>query len=478
MKSTSDLSRRNFIEKSAAATFGFTLLPAYLTSVRAANNPKLPPSQRLNLGCIGIGGRAAGLIPNLTSKGLAVPVAFADVDFDPGNKRDTNLRAWPDVSRYNDFRVMFDEMEKDIDAVTVVTPDHTHFVATIHAMSLGKHVYVEKPLTHTFEESEILVRAEKKFNVVTQMGNQGHTASGSYQCRQMAEMGVLDDVYKIAAWKSPGLWFMNKRNRISSYPAEEPIPASLKNWDIWCGPKGMKPFNKRYHNGGWRGFHKYGGGMFGDWGCHIIDYVHHYLNLGLPTEVSPVRLDDHNKVIFPLTSHINFKFPERGPNQPAVELLWRAGADCYPEFEEKYGDVQSDNSIKIPDLGNAGTLMHRKQGDYVVLRGHHGDASRIYPRVKMMEHKDAVKPPRMTFGHDSSFLQACLGNPDSTTMSPFSVAGPLTQVLNIGMIAEYLNVDLKFDPKTKQFIGNDEANQLLKGQTAPREEWEHYYGLA
>ena len=476
MKDTSKLSRRNFIGKSAAATFGFTLLPAYLTSARAADNPKLPPSQRLNLGCIGIGGRAAGLIPNLTRKGEALPVAFADVDFDPGNKRDTNLKARPDVPRYNDFRLMFDEMEKDIDAVIVVTPDHTHFVAAIHAMSLGKHVYVEKPLTHTFEESDILMRAEKKFNVVTQMGNQGHTAGGSYQFKQMAEMGVLDDVYKIDAWKSPGLWFMQEKKRISAYPAEEPIPASLKTWDNWCGPKPMVGFNKKFHNGGWRGFQKYGGGMFGDWGCHIIDYVHHYLSLGLPTDISPVRLDDHNKVIFPLTSHINFKFPERGPRQPEVEMLWKAGADCYPEFAKKYGDIQSDGSVKIPDLGNGGTLMHRKQGDYVILRGHHGDASRIYPRVKMLEHRNAVKPPKRTLGHGDSFIHACMG--ENTTMSPFSIAGPLTQVLNLGMIAEYLNVNLKFDPKTKQFIGNDEANALLKGGVEPRADWAHYYKLA
>lgn len=476
MKDTSKLSRRNFIGKSAAATFGFTLLPAYLTSARAADNPKLPPSQRLNLGCIGIGGRAAGLIPNLTRKGEALPVAFADVDFDPGNKRDTNLKARPDVPRYNDFRLMFDEMEKDIDAVIVVTPDHTHFVAAIHAMSLGKHVYVEKPLTHTFEESDILMRAEKKFNVVTQMGNQGHTAGGSYQFKQMAEMGVLDDVYKIDAWKSPGLWFMQEKKRISAYPAEEPIPASLKTWDNWCGPKPMVGFNKKFHNGGWRGFQKYGGGMFGDWGCHIIDYVHHYLSLGLPTDISPVRLDDHNKVIFPLTSHINFKFPERGPRQPEVEMLWKAGADCYPEFAKKYGDIQSDGSVKIPDLGNGGTLMHRKQGDYAILRGHHGDASRIYPRVKMLEHRDAVKPPKRTLGHGDSFIHACMG--ENTTMSPFSIAGTLTQVLNLGMIAEYLNVNLKFDPKTKQFIGNDEANALLKGGVEPRADWAHYYKLA
>jgi len=436
----------------------------------------LPPSQRVNLGCIGVGGRAAGLIPGLTSEGDAVPVALCDVDFEGSNKIEGNLKSWPNVPRFNDFRVMLDKMGNDIDAVSVVTPDHTHFVAAIHAMSMGKHVYVEKPLTHTFEESEILMRAEKKFNVVTQMGNQGHSSSGAAQFKQMCEMGVLDDVYKIEAWKDPSLWFMKEKSRISAYPPEEKIPESFKDWNIWCGPKEMVPFNSRYHTGGWRGFHKYGCGMFGDWGCHIIDFVHDYLNLGLPTEISPIRLDDHNKVIFPLTSHIRFQFPERGPRFPAVELMWKAGLDCRPVMDEKYGDVQKDGSVRIPELNNAGTLMHRKQGDYAILRGHHGDASRIYPKAKMMEHRDAVKAPKSAYQHGAGFVQACLGNTPATT-SPFSVAGKLTQVLNLGMIAEYLNVDLKFDPNKKQFVGNDEANALLTGPKA-RTEWAHYYKLA
>ncbi|VGO20703.1 Gfo/Idh/MocA family protein [Pontiella sulfatireligans] len=468
-------SRRDSIRKSAAATLGFSIIPAYLTSARAENNPRLPPSRRINLGCIGVGGRAAGVIPSLTRDGAAVPVAFCDVDFSTSNKRAENLESWPDVPRFNDFRVMLDKMGNDIDAVSVVTPDHTHFTAAIHAMSMGKHVYVEKPLTHTFQESEILMRAEKKFKVVTQMGNQGHTSSGAAQFRQMRDAGLMEDVYKIEAWKDPSLWFMKKKHRISAYPPEERPPESLHDWNQWCGPQEVMPFNSKYHPGGWRAFHKYGCGMFGDWGCHIIDFVHDYLKLGLPTEISPLRLDDYNQVIFPLSSHIRFRFPERGPRFPSVELMWRAGADCNPVFDAKYGDPQEDGSVRIPDFGNAGTLLHRKQGDYVIMRGHHGDASRIYPRVKMMEHMDAMKAPKPEYSHGTSFIQACMGN--TTTTSPFSVSGELTQVLNLGMIAEYLNVDLKFDPENKQFVGNDEANVLLKGAT-PRPEWAQYYKLA
>lgn len=474
MKNPHHSSRREFIRKSASSALGFTFIPAYLTSARAENNPKLPPSRRINLGCIGVGGRAAGVIPALTADGAAVPIAFCDVDFKSPKDIGDNLQAWPEATRFHDFREMFDKMGKDIDAVSVVTPDHTHFVAAIHAMSMGKHVYVEKPLTHTFEESEILMRAEKKFKVVTQMGNQGHTSSGATQFKQMLAAGLIDDVNKIEAWKEPSLWFMNQNKRISSYPPEEKTPESLDNWNLWCGPKEITPFNSKYHPGGWRAFHRYGCGMFGDWGCHIIDFVHDHLNLGLPTEINPLRLDDYNQVIFPLTSHIRFRFPERGPKLPAVELMWKAGADCFPVFEEKYGDVQEDQSIKIPGLGNAGTLLHRKQGDYVILRGHHADASRIYPRVRMLEHMDAMKPPKPEYTHASSFIQACMGN--TTTTSPFSVAGALTQVLNLGMIAEFLNAELKFDPGTKRFVGNDEANFLLQGPK-PRSEWSHYYNL-
>lgn len=475
MKDPHQSSRREFIRKSAASALGFTFIPAYLTSARAENNPKLPPSRRINLGCIGVGGRAGGVIPALTTSGAAVPIAFCDVDFKNPKGIDDNLQAWPDVTRFHDFREMFDKMGKDIDAVSVVTPDHTHFVAAIHAMSMGKHVYVEKPLTHTFEESEILMRAEKKFKVVTQMGNQGHTSSGATQFKQMVAAGLTDDVHKIDAWKEPSLWFMNQKKRISAYPTEEKMPDSVHDWNLWCGPKIVTPFSSIYHPGGWRAFHRYGCGMFGDWGCHIIDFVHDYLKLGLPSEITPLRLDDYNQVIFPLTSHIRFQFPERGPKLPAVELLWKAGADCHPVFEEKYGDIQDDKSIKVPGFGNAGTLLHRKQGDYLTLRGHHAEASRIYPRVKMLEHMDAMKPPKPEHTHASSFIQACMGN--TTTTSPFSVGGELTQVLHLGMIAEFLNVELKFDPGQKQFIRNDEANRLLKG-TEPRSEWADYYKLA
>lgn len=405
---------------------------------------------------------------------MATPVAFVDVDFVAARNVGKTLEAFPDVKRFADFRVMLDEMGEDIDAVSVVTPDHTHFTVAIHAMSLGKHVYVEKPLTHTFEEAEMLMRAERRFGVVTQMGNQGHTSAGSEQFEQMLAAGVLEDIVKIEAWKSPGLWFMDADQRIQGWPKAEPMPPSLDSWDLWCGPQAVKPFSSMYCPFNWRGFHLYGGGMFGDWGAHIIDYPHHYLKLGLPTKIRPIALADHNQVSFPLSSDIHFEFPERGKTLPAVELRWKAGGNNIPRIDPKYGDPGKGGDIAIPNPGKTGTLLHRKQGDYLVQRAHHGQSSRLYPRAKMYDFKDAMKARAPERDHLESFVQACMGNGD--TNSPFSVGGELTQVLCLGTIAEFLNVDLTFDPEKKRFIGNDEANALLAGP-APRSEWAHYYKI-
>lgn len=473
--SSSPSTRRNFIKKSAAAGFGFTFIPAYLTSARAADNPLLPPSQRINLGCVGVAGRANSVIPALCSEGAAVPIAFADVDYETPRGAGKNLRKFPDVKRYHDFRVMLDEMGDDIDAISVITPDHTHFVAAIQAMSLGKHVYVEKPLTHTFAEAEMLMRAEKKFGVVTQMGNQGHTSSGAEQFKQMVAAGVVDDVVKIEAWKQGGLWFMDPVERKEGYPLTvDVMPPSLHSWDLWCGPREVAPFSLMYHPFSWRGFHRYGCGMLGDWGCHIIDFVQHYMELGLPTRITPVELTDYNQGCFPLSSELSFEFAGRGPKKPPVEMHWRTGADCIPTVAEQYGDVGSGGNVTIPDPGNAGTLLYRQQGDYMIQRGHHNGASRLYPRLNMADHRAAMKAPSVQMTHQESFVQACMGN--GTTESPFSVGGELTQVLNLGVVAEYLNEELRFDPKKKRFIGNDAANALLAGPP-PRAEWAGHYRI-
>ena len=462
--------RRSFLKKSAA--FGFVVMPSYLALGKADSEGNLPPSQRINLACIGIGGRATGVIPALCSGGGAKPVAFCDVDFKSRNVG-RNLKTFPGVRRFADFRVMFDKMEKDIDAVSVVTPDHTHFVAAIDAMRRGKHVYVEKPLTHNFAEAEMLMKAEKKYGVVTQMGNQGHTSMGSVQFKKMVDEKVITDIIKIEAWKTASLWFMKANERISSYPKAEPMPKTL-NWDLWCGPKEVKPFSKLYHTFNWRAFYLYGNGMLGDWGAHILDMAHDYLKLGLPTKIRSINMEDHNKVIFPLASKLAMHFPARGKGLPACDVTWSDGGNCVPKIAKKYWNTNKKSKKTAPGLGGAGTVMHRKDDKFMINRGSHAATTSLMPYETAREYRDAMKAKGPKWNHQQSFVQACMGN--DTTRSPFSVGGALTQMLNLGVICQYLNTDLEFDPATKTFKNNDKANELLKGPGS-RKGWEGFYKI-
>jgi predicted dehydrogenase len=471
-KKATNISRRTFT-KSAAAAFGFTVLPSYLALGRADAAGNVPPSNRVNLGCVGTGGQAYGDIKNLI-KGGATPVAFCDVDPVRGAIGKWK-KEYPKAPVFKDFRVMLDKMGKDIDAVSVAIPDHCHFVAAMDAMRRGKHVYVEKPLTHSFREAELLMKAEKKYKVVTQMGNQGHTSSGCAQFKSMVENGVVSDIVRIDAWKRQGLWFMDKKKRFSDYPAKEEIPASL-DWDLWCGPAEKKPFSSKYHHFDWRGFYLYGTGMFGDWGAHLIDMAHDFLKLGLPTKITPHRLNDHNKILFPLASYIQMNFPARGEGLPACELHWRDGVGYWDVWHEvdkmtQYHTKKDDGKVDKPRLGHAGTFLHRKQGDYGLLRGSHAGASILYPTTKRIEFGAKLKG-KSPGSHYEGFVKACKG--EGKTWSPFSVGGELTQVLLLGVACQFLNTELEFDPKTKRFTNSDEGNAYLQGPK-PRKDYEEFY---
>lgn len=469
----SSTTRRSFLKTVGGTGLGLTVLPSYL-ALTNARAQQAPPSKRLNLGCIGFGGRASSMIPSVTSTGEAVPIAYADIDQNQPHMA-KNLKAYPDAKPFTDFRVMLDKMGKDIDAVTVATPDHVHFVAVMEAMRRGKHVYVEKPLAHSFAECEMLMKAEKKYGVVTQMGNQGHTSAGSAQFKTMVEKGLAKDITRIEAYKGPSLFFMQADKRIKGFPPEEPLPEKV-DWELWCGPAEKKPYSKLLHPFNWRAFYLYGNGMLGDWGAHIIDFAHDYLNLGLPTTIKAIKMGDHNDVLFPLTTHLTMHFPERGPGLPACDLTWRDGDGCTPELAKEFWDTDKQGQKVEPKLGKAGTLLYRTGADFVIHRGSHGDPSKLFPKVKHDEQIEIMKTPKMDTDHGKSFVKACLGQ--GKTWSPFSVAAPLSQVLMLGVICQRLNASevLEFDPKAKQFKKNDRANALLQGPP-PRKGWEEYYRL-
>ena len=451
-------SRRDFLKGSAA--FGaFTILPASLVMGTRSRAATVSANEKVNLAAIGIGNRGGAVLKNMVNSGHCEVVALCDVDLE-GKHTQANQKAHPKAKRFTDFRKMFDEMADDIDAVLIGTPDHAHFCMTMLAMSLGKHVYVEKPLAHTFGQCERLIALAEKSGVVTQMGNQGHSGGYYFQFDAWTKAGIVKDVTKIDAYmNSPRRWH-GWGASVKEYPSE-PLPKGM-NWPVWTGPAPEHPFSKKLHPCEWRSWFDYGCGAFGDWGPHILDTAHRFLKLGLPTAIEAVKRDGANPLVYPQASTIRFKFPER-EGMPACDVTWYDGVGNFPEVDPELGEV----SFKSP-----GKIIYGK--DLTFQGGSHAAMLQVLPREKFMEMRGSL--PRVTgkpSSHYENFLLACKGEEEAR--SPFRVSGPLTQVFNLGIIAQRLGGDLKFDPKTKSLVGNADAQALL--DPAPRKGWEEFYKL-
>lgn len=440
--------------------------------------PKLASAnERVNLACIGIGNRGAQIIDDLYATGLCNVVALCDVDMGAPHTVDI-LKKFPNVPRFQDFRQMFDKMGNQIDAVSVGVPDFSHFPITMHAMGLGKHVYVEKPLSRTFQESELLMKAAKKYkNVVTQMGNQGHSEANYFQFKAWVEAGIIKDVTAITAhMNSPRRWHGWDPN-ITSFPPAEPIPDTL-DWDLWHAAVAKQhSYNHDYVNGQWRCWYDFGMGALGDWGAHIIDTAHQFLDLGLPYEVECTKATGHNDFFFPMSSTIVFRFPER-KRMPALDITWYDGVDNLPPIPEGYGVSGLDPNIPPPSTGklepvklNPGKIIYGK--DLTFKGGSHGSTLSIIPEEKAKEMASRLpEVPASPSNHFANFLKACKG--EEKTRSPFEISGPLSQVFCLGVLSQKLNTKLEFDRKKKIITNNKTANELLVGPP-PRKGWEQYY---
>jgi predicted dehydrogenase len=444
------LSRRQF-SKALAASAVYSLIPHRV----------LGANEKVNVACIGIGNQGRGDTKWLAGTGMANIVALCDVDMTSGMTGEVR-GLFPEAKQYTDFRKMFDEMGDQIDAALIALPDHAHFPAAMLAMSLGKHIYVEKPLAHTFQEVELMMAAEKKYKVACQMGNQGHSGNNFFQFKAWTEAGIIKDVTHVDAYMNNGRrWHPWK---FTEYQTGETCPDYI-DWDLWLGTAPEHPFSKYLHPGNWRGWYDYGNGAFGDWGPHTLDTIHRFLNLGLPQSVEAVNRDGVRDLIFPFASTIRFDFPERGEGMPAMDITWYDGTKNLPprpkELEEGRKIERCGKVIYSKDLVFKGTT--------------HSSTLRIIPEQKMKDLKD--KLPRITGKHSDhmrNFLLAAKG--EEKTRSSFDVSGPLTQVFLLGVIAQRLGGKLEFDRETKQITNNKVANQLLAGPP-PRKGWEEFYKL-
>lgn len=465
--------RRNFIKTSALSAAGISFVPS---SVFGKPLGHIAPSDKVDLACCGIGNRGAQIINALYDTGLCNIVALCDVDMGAPHTQEI-MNKFPNAKRFQDFREMFDQFGKGFEAITVGTPDFSHFPITMLAMSQGKHVYVEKPMARTFNEVALMMDCAKRHRVVTQMGNQGHSEGNYFQFKAWKEAGIIKDVTAVTAhMNSPRRWHGWDVN-MQRFPKAEPIPSTL-DWDNWLMARSEHDYNKDFINGQWRCWYDFGMGALGDWGAHTMDTVHEFLELGLPYEVDPVMLRGHNNFFFPMSSTLAFKFPERN-DMPAMTLTWYDGVDNVPPVPDNYGVSELNADIPAASTGqiqpsrlNPGKIIYGK--DLTFKGGSHGSTLSILGDKEKEMASMLPEVPESPSNHFANFLKASKG--EEKTRSPFDVAGPLSQVFCLGVLAQQLNTKLEFDRETHRIVNNPLANQLLTGE-APRRGWEEFYTL-
>ena len=463
--------RRDFLKKTALAAGALSVIPGKVVFGKPA------PSDKVNMAFCGIGNRGGQIFREFKKTGMINIVAFCDTDMGAPHTLD-NLEAHPDVPRFHDFRTMFDKMSGKIDAVCIGTPDFSHFPITMLAMSLGKHVYVEKPLSRTFQESELLMDAARRHGVNTQMGNQGHSEGNYFQFKSWVEKGIIKDVKKVTAHMNGRRRWHGWDTNMTTFPKGEKLRDTL-DWDTWMGTAKFHDYHPDLINGQWRCWYDFGMGALGDWGAHIIDTIHEFLELGLPSEVNPVMLAGHNPLFYPQASTLDFKFPKR-KGMPAMTISWYDGMENIPEVPEGYGssdlaaDIPAASNGKIkPNKLNPGKIIYGK--DLTFKGGSHGSTLSIIPEEAAMDMAGSLpEVPESSSNHFENFLLACKG--EEKTRSSFNVSAPLSQVFVLGTLAQRLNTKIKFDREKKRITNNKLADQLLEGPP-PRKGWEEFYKL-
>lgn len=443
IKKTSFLSRRKFVASSTLSTFGFMYIPHRLMGANA-------PSNKLNIAGIGIGGMGGGNLRACEDENI---VALCDVDNQYAAK---TIQKYPNAKVYKDYRILF-EKQKDIDAVVIATPDHTHAVITMAAMEAGKHVFCQKPLTHTVFEARRITEAARKYKVQTQMGNQGHSSEHIRLLKEWLADGVIGDVTEVHAWTDRPVggdpW---STFAVQAKPEDTPPVPDTLDWDLWLGPVAYRPYHPDYHPTKWRAWLDFGTGALGDMGCHILDPAFWALDLGAPDTIQATSThwqDEVSSQTFPRASIVRYSFPARG-SRPPVKLTWYDGRLLPPMPEEL------EPGRKLPV---SGALICGEKGK--ILHGSHGAGSmRLIPESKMKEYTPPEKTiPRVKEGHEGDWLRACKeGREGTPASSNFEYGGALTEMVLLGMVA-IRNKDqiLKWDKENLRFINNDNANEHL-----------------
>lgn len=334
------------------ATAGLTLAPmsnlfaSPLTSKQWAGVKK----DKVKVAYIGIGFRGEQNVDAISKTNLVDVVALCDVDMGAKHTQKV-MNKFPNAKRFCDFREMFEKYSSHFEAVVASVPDHMHFPVAMMALNYGKHIYLEKPMCRTFHEAELMMEnARRHPKVVTQVGNQGHSEGNYFQFKAWKEAGIIKDVTAVTAhMNNPRRWHKWDAN-IMKYPDAQPIPKDM-DWDTWLGACQYHYFSDKYHYGNWRCWYDFGMGALGDWGAHLIDTVHEFLDLGLPYEVNLTYQKGHNDYFFPFSSTILFRFAARN-GMPPCDITWYDGLDNLPPLPAGYGSSEYNPNVPATNQGN------------------------------------------------------------------------------------------------------------------------------
>ncbi len=448
---TTDKSRRDFIKTAAATTAGITIVP----SIAIAGLGHKAPSDKLNIAGIGIGGKGATNIATMATENI---VALCDVDWDYAKN---TFEKYPRAKRYWDYRKMFNEMGKSIDAVMVATPDHTHAIIAAEAIVRGKHVFCQKPLTHSIYESRLLTKLARKHKIATQMGNQGNSSPEARTIKEWIANGEIGEVTEAHAWTNRPLWPQGL-----SRPAEEMKVPDTLNWDLFIGPASMRPYHRAYHPWDWRGWWDFGTGALGDMACHILDPVYSALGLGYPTKVegssTAINFDGA-----PQAEKVEFTFPARKSTgkikMPEIKVHWYDGG-IMPSRPAELADnepLMNDNMGACLFVGTKDKLMCDLGGiNPRLLSGRVPDVPETLRRVPGYKVGGIDDVP-----HAQDWIRACKEPPETRvpTTSNFDYSGPFNEMVLMGVLAvrlQALNRTLQWDGENMRFKNITDSDEL------------------
>lgn len=419
---TNKISRRTAIKTTAA--IGATLYHgAAARTISAAESP----NEKLNVACIGVGGRGAANVKGLGRQNL---VAFADVDESRAGKA---FEQHPQTRRFTDYRKLFDEVSNDIDAVAISTPDHSHFHPAFTAMQLGLHVYLEKPLAHNVWETRTLTNLARAKNLSTQLGSQRHAMENMHRVVELIQSGAIGSVKEVHSW-------IKGDRGMPAIPTDTPPVPSGLDYDLWIGPAKFRPYHPSITPYGWRFWWDYGTGETGNWGCHILDIPFWALGLTYPNRVAatgPAVDPDRT----PKSMHVTYRFPESDQGS-AVDLHWHHGI---PEILKQH---------RLPDKGNNTLFI----GDGGMLLCGFG-SRKLLPENKFADFKAPEPFIPDSPGFHNEWVDACRGGRGATCN--FDYSGPLAETVLLGNVA-YRAGGFDWDAQAMKTVGNASAQALIR----------------